>query len=245
VRSRLPAALLAVLALAACTHAKKKPQGEPPVDARARLSVLAQAAANGTYDAQFSFVQRASGKTGTIRIRQAPPRYRIDIVSKDAKASYFLLTTGVVACSHKPHKDACFLAARPGEPVPALFDPGIQRLFRDAVQELAKNPDDYAVTQVSPTPSVTPTPSASGDLPTGECFDVRRLSSSPPPGGTPPLEDGTYCFAEQGLPTSIDVASGTMTLTALGPPPNDKAFQPFAKVQQLPALTPTPTPKNK
>jgi hypothetical protein len=251
---RRPCVLLAaVLLLPACTSHKKAP-ADPDAEGRrvrGRLAVLAQATANAEYDATYHFVQHPSNAHGQIRIRQSPPQYRIDVIAK-GQASFFALRTGIVSCSQKAKKKTCFLVARPGEEVPALFDPGVQRLFRDAVADLAANPNDYVVTEAPPpteTPSasvsasasVSPSPSAAA-LPVGECFAITRSASAPPASEKGGFEDGTYCFAEQGVATSITVASGTLTLTALGPPPDATAFKPPTTVQKLPDLTPTPTP---
>ena len=245
-------ALLACLALVVgCTNdAKKKP---PAIDdgseaaraARGRLAVLAQATANGAYDATYTFVQHPSNTGGVIRIRQSPPQYRIDVVGKNDTASFYALRSGnVVSCSRTPKKKTCFLVARKGEEVPPLFDPGVQRLFRDAVQDLATNPTDYDVTPVpAPTGTPTPTPTATPAA-VGECFTVNRTDAAPTPSPRGGFENGTYCFSEaDGVATRIEDASGTMTLTKLRPAPAADAFKPITKVLKLPELTPSPTPK--
>lgn len=255
----LTAALTALLALSACTSGKKPDPNAAVARNRARLALLAQATADNSYDASYTFVQSPSNASGLIRIRQVPPQYRIDVISKSSGASFYALTTGTVSCSQKSFKKTCFLVARPGEEVPALFDPGVQRLFRDAVEDLAANPGDYLVNLTAPpsgsetptaTPTVTPsvTPSASGavllPIPAGECFAVTRASGAPPASEKGGFEDGTYCFSDQGVATYIAVASGTLTLTRLAAdPPPKAAFKPSAKVVKLPDLTPTPTPK--
>lgn len=242
---RLVAFALAVLVglVPACTDKKKPTPPDPEAGlraARARLAVLAQATANGVYDATYRFVQEESNATGTIRIRQRPPQYRIDINSKDS-ASFFSLKTGTVSCSARKSKRSCFLVARPGEEVPALFDPGVQRLFRDAVQDLATHPNTYLVTAIPPSPSPSATPSP-GALPVGECFQVQRIKASTGPDQPAGFEDGTYCFAERGIATRIEVASGRLILRDVGGAPTAKAFKPTAKVVKLPNLSPTPTP---
>lgn len=257
------------------------PSADPSAElnaARARLAVLAQATANGAYDAEYRFLQRETNTTGTVRIRQSPPRYRIDIVARRG-ASFFALMSGVVSCSTKGAKESCFLVAKPGEEVPALFDPGVQRLFRDAVEDLAANPTSYQVVRVDAPPTATPvSPSGSGSatagttltpsppssppgtpttgpapssppppdgLPVGECFMVARNDTTPSPDQPAGFEDGTYCFAEQGVATSITVSSGTLTLVKLREAPKAEAFKPPARVQRLPELSPSPTPSKK
>ncbi len=247
--------------MSGCTGDKEsEPSPSPsPADARARLAELAQATANATFDATYSFGERASGKRGTMRWRQGPPRYRLDI-EITRTAAFFALPTRYVSCSKKVKGSgwSCFLVARKGEVIPELFDPGIQRLFHDAVADLAANPEDYQVTAIpapSPTPTVSATssgtpsasPSPSG-LPAEECFHVDRLSSpSPTPGANARegFETGDYCFAEQGVPTRFDVATGLLILTKIGPKPNLKSFTPPAKVVTLPKLSPSPKPKKK
>jgi hypothetical protein len=255
VRSRrLLLALLLVL-VPACKDKKAAPDPDAGLrEARARLAVLAGATANGAYDAQYRFLQLPSNTTGVIRIRQSPPQYRIDIVSRDG-ASFFALKNGIVSCSSKGTKKTCFLVARPGEEVPALFDPGVQRLFRDAVEDLAAHPGSYVVTKAAAPPTATPTasastPSASGSptslpIPDGECFTVARTDRTPDPDQPVGFEDGTYCFAASGVATSISVASGTLTLVKLLGPPPAAAFKPQAKVQKLPDLSPSPSPTKK
>lgn len=247
--------LALLLLLTACTDKKKAPDPDAALrEARSRLAVLAGATANAAYDAQYRFVQLPSNTAGRIRIRQSPPQYRIDIIRKEG-ASFFALKTGVVSCSSKGTKKTCYRVAGPGQEVPELFDPGVQRLFRDAVEDLAANPDDYLVTPIAPsaTPTVTAsttrtpsaTPSGSLPIPAAECFRVERTVATPDPGEESGFENGTYCFAEQGVATSITVDSGTLTLVKLLGPPTVNAFKPPAKVQRLPSLTPTPTPSKK
>ena len=250
---------LALLLLTACTD-KEKPDPDASLrEARSRLAVLAKATADASYDAQYRFLQLPSNTAGVIRIRQSPPAYRIDIIRTDG-ASFFQLPRGAVSCSSKGTKKTCYRVSGPGQEVPELFDPGVQRLFRDAVEDLAANPGDYLVTKVggppgatpSGTASITTTPSpvatASGSLPIppAECFHVERSGGATPDASEEVgFENGTYCFAEQGVATSISVDSGTLTLVKLLGAPPAKAFEPPALIRNLPKLTPTPTPSKK
>jgi len=129
---RLLLVLLLVLTLPACKKDHTPAPTPDPNAARDRLAQLADLTAKASYDATYKFAQRGGGGRGTVRIRQAPPQYRIDIATKDV-ASFYYLRTQVISCSQKGTKKACFLVARPGEEIPSLFDPGVQRLFRDAV----------------------------------------------------------------------------------------------------------------
>lgn len=249
---RCSRAFLALLLLTACTEKEKPDPGAALREARARLAVLAQATADAEYDAQYRFVQLPSNTAGVIRIRQSPPAYRIDIIRTDG-ASFFALPRGAVSCSSKGTKKTCYRVSGPGEEVPELFDPGVQRLFRDAVEDLAANPGDYLVTKVDATPAATgsapPTPAAtpSGSLPIppAECFRVERTAGTPNPTEEVGFENGTYCFAERGVATSVSVDSGMLTLVKLLGPPPAAAFKPPAHIRDLPKLTPKPTPSKK
>ena len=252
-RTRLVALLAAVALLGACTEDKPAPPTPSPTEdalaaARARLAVLARATADGVYDATYDVTYRvpqaAQGSKGTIRIWQRPPLYRIDIIGKDV-ATYLVVATGIVSCSVKGAKKTkrCFLVARTGEQPPALFDPGVQRLFRDVVEDLAAHPADYTVVAVpfpTPTAAVSPSPRP---VPASECFTVTRTAS--PSSNKTGFENGTYCLAERGFATYIDVESGTLRLSHFGPPPSANVFKPIAKVERLPDLTPSPTPSKK
>lgn len=236
-RPRLLLVLLLVL-VPACTTHKKTVVPPDPDAARNRLAQLADLTAKASYDATYKFAQRGTGARGTVRIRQVPPQYRIDIATKDV-ASFYYLRSQVISCSQKGAKKACFLVARPGEEIPSLFDPGVQRLFRDAVVDLAAHPADYTVSVVPPTPP-TATPAPSPVL-ANECFLVNRApataSAAPERAG---FENGTYCFGTEGIATLIDVSSGSLTLLSVGAPPTSAAFKPITTVTKLPNLSPTP-----
>lgn len=184
-----------------------------------------------TFDATYTFTAKATGASGTIRVVQRPPEFRVDFTAGGSTAQFFDLPSGVVSCTRK-EKVSCFLVARPGEPVPALFDPGVDDLFRDAVRDLATRPEAYDVT-------VAPNPTGAAALPAATCFHlVRRVTSPPPSEG---FESGDYCFTESGIPYAFRVASGEMTLQSLGTAPDDAAFTPPAPAASLPPLSPSPS----
>ncbi len=209
--------------------------------AQRRLAELAGLAASASYDVTYALDAR-TGDKGTIRIVAAPPSYRVDVTVGGGKPSTFIDRDGtVVSCTSTAGKASCFLVARPGEQVPELFDPGVQRLFSDAVADLAANPERYAVQTSSATP-----------LNDAECFDVRRVepsasgsaSASPPslPTADPTgFETGRYCFGADGVLTRLEVSTGTLTLASRGPTPLPTAFDPPATPIALPDL-PSATP---
>lgn len=209
--------------------------------AQRRLAELAGLAAKASYDATYSLDAR-TGDRGTIRIVAAPPSYRVDVQLGGAEPSIYIQRAGtVVSCRVSAGKPSCFLVARPGEPVPDIFDPGVQRLFSDAVADLAARPSSYVV-ETQPGKAL-----AEGE-PAAECFDVRRSASTEQASATPSapadptgFETGQYCFADDGLLTRLTVSTGTLILTSRGPVPASALFDPPARPAALPDL-PTPSP---
>ena len=203
--------------------------------AQERLAELAHLAATASYDATYS-LRAASGDAGSIRIVVAPPSYRVDVaLTGSAPSLYFQRAGTAVSCSTKASRPSCFLVARPGEPVPELFDPGVQRLFSDAVADLAARPERYVVLRAAS--------SAPSQPPGTECFDVRRVDESPaaaPVTDPTGFETGQYCFGTDGVLTRLAVSTGTLTLTKRGPAPTAAVFEPPATPVALPPL-PTPS----
>jgi len=220
--------------------------------AQQQLAGLAGLAAAASYDATYDLDAR-TGDTGTIRIVALPPSYRVDVTLRGAEPSIYIQKSGtVVSCRLKTGKPSCFLVARPGEPVPEIFDPGVQRLFSDAVADLGANPAGYLVDVI---PSE---PLAVGTVP-ATCFDVRRAGPSASPSASPDpspstanpvdptgFETGEYCFADDGLLTRVAVSTGALVLKSRGAAPTLKLFDAPAKPAALPdlataAASPTPT----
>lgn len=199
------------------------------------LARLASKVAANRYDAVYGFEAPATRDVGTLRILASPPNYRVDITNRGTTSMFIVTPARTVSCSITPqNKRSCFLVARAGEEVPDIFDPGVQHLFSDAVEDLGANPLAYAVTRA-------PNVRLPGGLPDGYCFDVRRLA---PVAGEDPVgfETGRYCFAEQGVLTLLAVTTGRITLRRLGAAPAAAQFNPIAPVAALPDLTASPRP---
>jgi len=252
-RLRLPLAVaIAAVALAGCGEGSTTPRPGPSGDrlsgAQRELATIAGLAARASYDATYSLAA-ATGESGTLRIVASPPSYRVD-VSLGGTPSIFIQHEGtVVSCATKASTPSCFLVARPGEPVPELFDPGVQRLFIDAVADVAAHPERYDVAAAAP---ASPAP-----IEASACFDVERLdpsasaststststsaSATAPPVDPTGFETGQYCFATDGLLTRLAVSTGTLRLTKRGPAPTPALFSPPASPAALPDL-PSPSP---
>ncbi|MDQ1709468.1 MAG: hypothetical protein QOG49_853 [Frankiaceae bacterium] len=202
--------------------------------AKAALTARAKKAAGAAYDATYVFA--TGGTTGTVRIVAAPPRYRVDLVSGARTAEFYQIAIGAVNCTVPAGKSAeCALVAKPGQPIPDAVDPGVQHLFTDGLDALARHPEGFAVAAL---PDASPLPG----LAPGQCFHIERLADLAPvsPGTVPApgegFESGDYCFdPASGVLTSVRVATGTLTLQKPPAAPVDADFTPPATPQQLSA----------
>ncbi len=238
---RRVAALAVCLLLAGCSGGDGDPAPTPSPDLtidQLALAELADRGAKATYDGRYDFVASPGGEKGTIRIVATPPKYRIEIAGPGRTALYFDLAGEKISCSVKDAKTTCLLVARPGEPAPELFDPGVDRIFRDAVAELAARPGSYGVKRLPDAPAREAIPKAS-------CFQVQRVVPAASASGVldqaAGFETGNYCFAELGVLTSVTISTGTMTLTALSVTVPAALFTPPATPAALPSLTPSPS----
>jgi hypothetical protein len=202
--------------------------------AKAALTELARKASAAAYDATYAFA--TSGTTGTVRIVAAPPRYRVDLASGSKTAQFYQIGIGAVNCTVPAGKVAeCALVAKAGQPIPEAADPGVQHIFTDGLDALARQPEGFAV---SPLVDATALPA----MPAGRCFHIERLADLAPvsPGAVAPpgegFESGDYCFdPASGVLTSVRVATGTLTLQTAPTAPANADFTPPAAPQQLPA----------
>ncbi|MCA1824527.1 MAG: hypothetical protein LC640_09755 [Frankia sp.] len=236
---RTPALCAALLLATACRHQAPAPEPVALTAAQQHLVAVAQAAASATYTATYSFAEPATKDTGTIRIAAAPPQYRVDIATAGKTATFIASRRGTYSCASSraaTKKPTCLLVARPGEPVPDTFDPGIEHLFSDAVIELAGNPTHYSVAELAPRVG-------GGAVPFARCFRVNRSGSAQPSPVNDPagFETGDYCFADQGVLVSARVATGTLLLIRLGPAPAAREFTPPAPAAVLPSLPAGPS----
>lgn len=220
---------------AAPAGAQASPSTPPvnnPADAKA-LAGFAAKSATASYDATYSF--SAARAKGVLRIVASPPLFRVDITSGSRLAQFFQIDAGTVSCAKSQDKPVvCALVAGPGEKVPDVFDPRVQRLFTDGLEALAKDPGGYAISAKPDAPSST------AGVPVGRCFAVVRLADLQPvsPGAvTAPgkgFETGGYCFdPKSAVLTSVSVATGDLALTKAPAVPTAADFTPPATPQPL------------
>lgn len=231
VKSATPAATNTPAQVASATVDVAPNPTNDPAQAKP-LAALAAKAAAASYDATYDFNTQST--KGLLRIFAAPPNYRVDVAVGPQTAQFYRIHLGTVSCGLRPDKPAsCALVAAPGAPVPAVFDPGVQRLFADGLDALAKDPAGYAIAGLTDS-------SAAPGVPAGKCFHVERLADlkAVSPGVVPApgkgFESGDYCFdPASGVLTAVRVATGTLTLTKAPTKPTDADFIPPAVAQPL------------
>ena len=132
---------------------------------------------------------------------------------------------GTYSCQvNRGQRAKCLQVAKPGSPVPSLFDAG-QKLWSDYLTELSTDASAYLITPAGTTP-------ATATLPTGTCYAVA-------PAATPPanaVATGTYCLTEDGIPTKAAFTSGTFTLTRIAAAPPSYGLRPLAPPTPIPGL---------
>ena len=199
-------------------HETNTPTTAAEADPRTALAGAAVASAR-----DFTATYLLDSRTrldATVRILHSGRLWRID-VDQGVTASRLLLgPDGAIACRVAPANDsgsACLLVAQFRQPLPALFDPGIQRIFTTTLRALA-TAKQLNVNELSALP-------ASGQLKPAPCYRVSGAG----------IESGEYCLTDDGVLRRINFASGMLDLRAYGGPPPVEAF--------VPPATPTPLPQ--
>jgi hypothetical protein len=208
------------------------PTGDPA--ATAELVTIASKAAKAKYDATYEFLASNVRAKGTLRIYASPPRYRVDITIGQGTLQFFELPSGAISCQTPTGGSArCSVVAKAGEQAPDSSDPGVQRLFTEGLDALARDPEGFAITRIAR--------SESSGVAKDDCFRVIRLADlAPVTAGTVTapgkgFDTGDYCFDKaSSVLTAAQLASGSLTLQTQGPPPGDEAFEPPATPQSLP-----------
>jgi hypothetical protein len=231
-----PAPTTSAPTASAPTPAAPSATGTGSAEARDELVALAGKAAKAAYDATYKFDAPLSGGSGTLRILADDPDFRLDLARAAQTARFYTVKAGSIACSVPTGggTPTCLLVAKPGQPIPDAFDPGVQGLFTTAVEGVREKPEDFRVTSRPDAPAI-------GGVEGGRCFTVQRQSDlrTPTPGQAPVpgrgFESGDYCFdPATGVLLSAKLQSGSLSLTKLGPKPVAKEF--------VPPVTPTPLP---
>ncbi len=132
----------------------------------------------------------------TVDVAATRTAYSLRLTGPGSTSVFVVNAKGSFSCELATHT-RCFLVAKPGKPVPAALDPGLERVFRTSLHELATHPDGYEVSVVE------------------GCFSVRPKGSVTPD----TVNKGTYCWSSGGVLTKYVSASGSLTLVRSGKAP--------------------------
>ncbi|MGN6332261.1 MAG: hypothetical protein ACTHOD_11510 [Motilibacteraceae bacterium] len=237
-RARSGAAVAAVLGaaavLAGCAGASTP--APAPTSSVTTSSVTPVAAAPAVDDASAR-AARAIGSTSLARysltatdgtaaqvvVARDGRTLRLDLVHGPRTDSLLLTADGTAVSCHLAGTPStagptCLRLAGPGQPLPPLLDPGLERVMTASLTYLAAG-----VATARPTSALP----AAAALPAAQCYDVSGIGQ----------DAGTYCLSEDGLLRRAVFPSGTLDLVSVGAPPAAATFAP--PVPPTPLPTPT------
>jgi hypothetical protein len=220
-----------------CGGGSKPAASVSPNPATAELMSLASASTTTTFTATYA-AKLVDGKSGVIAVYvDSPTRYRVDVTLDKLTASLYGTAQGAIACSIAAGvTPVCYLAALPGQPIPAVAEAGVERVFLKDLPTLASLPPSFTVTAKDPI-------ALAGKLPAAKCFAVtsQRGTNLFTSGLLDDIDLGTYCLAENSPPRRLEFASGSLDLVSVGGVPTAAQLTPPAAPQPLPSPTATPS----
>jgi hypothetical protein len=185
--------------------------------ARVALAARAALAQDHRFAALYTLEAPDRGKRNVVATVADDGSWRVDIaggvLGGTADVSIISNTAGVYQCSlssaTNPISPACVLVAQPSKRVPAEFDPGVERVFRQSLSVFTDRQAALSVTAVAPLPG-----SQAQGL-TSTCFSVDSISASL----SAPVDVGIYCYAPDGLLTAARTDFGLLALASAPVPP--------------------------
>lgn len=246
------AALLGLVALAACgsdepapdpdTPATAAPTGAP--DARVQLAGLAAAAQDRKVTALYTW--SAPGRTDrtVVLTTAADGSWRVDVplgaLGGTADVSMAQTAEGLFQCAlpsaERPVQPVCVRVADPDGVVDRGVDPRVQHPLTDWREVLTDRTAPLSVSTAQPLAGAS-----------GACFSVETTTASV----NAPLDAGIYCYAPDGTLTGAKVSFGTLMLAGApaAAPPTITLPGPVVTQEPLgmaapptPTATPSPTP---
>lgn len=214
------AAALLLLGLAACgngapgptpTTAPASSPADAP-DARADLAAKATLAQDHAFAALYSLDDGHGAARNVVATTGADGTWRVDVsggaLGGTADVSIVSTAAGVYQCtmssSQQPITPTCVRVADPGKPVPADYDPQVERLFRQWLSVFTDRTAPLSVAVVQPLNGAK-----------GTCYSVDSIAAAL----SAPVDVGIYCYADDGLLTAARVDFGTLTLVSTGAGP--------------------------
>jgi hypothetical protein len=229
------------LLLTGCTSSEPEPAASPTpspsvsatstpreLTAAERAQQLSALAPDG-FKASYRLATGRNLPDAKVLMRVLGERFRLDVTRGRTTAVLAYGRRGVVSCRIREPKTkndrverACFLVAKTPRQLPALFDPGIQRLFRTTTLALSRGGKQVTVRREG-------TWKAPHGLGVAECFAVRGER----------VERGTYCYLTEpgpniGLLARAVFPSGTLELRDVSRALRKGAFRPPVRPTPLP-----------
>ncbi len=198
-----------------------------PLSAGARAQQLT-ALSPDQFDALYRLTSKGPRPDAKVRMRVKGDRFRLDVMTGRTTAVLVNGPRGVISCQIvQPKKGradkACFLVAKNPKRLPRLFDPQVQRLFRDTTRAISAAGKDLRVRR----DGVWKAPRRLGP---SECFAVK--------GGA--VDNGSYCYLSKPAPTigllaRAQFPSGKLEIRQVRNIRRDGLFRPPVRPTPLPS----------
>jgi hypothetical protein len=181
------------------------------------------------FKASYRLTTRGNLPDAKVLMRVLGERFRLDLTHGRTTAVLVYGRRGIVSCRIRQPASkedrierVCFLVAETPRQLPALFDPGIQRLFRPTTLALSRGGKQVMVRRDG-------TWKAPHRLGEAECFAVRGER----------VERGRYCYLAEpgpniGLLARAVFPSGTLELRDVSSALRSGAFRPPVRPTPLP-----------
>jgi hypothetical protein len=245
------ATAMVVACVSACGGDPAPPQPSPSASvstapdldtARVALAARAALAQDHRFAALYTLDTPGRAQRNVVATVADDGSWRVDIaggiLGGTADVSIISNTTGVYQCSlssaTNPLNPTCVLVAEAGKRLPAEFDPGVERIFRQSLSVFTDRQAALSVTAMPPLPG-----SQTQGL-TSSCFSVDSISASL----RAPVDVGIYCYSAEGLLTGSRTEFGLLALASAPVPPPHEVLLP-GPIVEGPALgleSPPPPP---
>lgn len=223
--------------LSGCGGGSKPAASTSANPATGELMSLASASTTAKFTATYG-AKLVNGKSAVIAVYvDSATNYRVDVTQDNLTASLYGTAQGAIACSVAPGvTPVCYLAAAPGQPIPAVAEAGVERVFLKDLPTLATLSPTFTVTAKDPI-------AASATLPAAKCFAVtsHRGTNVFTSGLLDDIDLGTYCLTANSPPRRLEFASGSLDLVSVGGVPTAEQLTPPAPAVPLPSPTASPS----
>ncbi|GAB1695014.1 hypothetical protein [Krasilnikovia sp. M28-CT-15] len=244
--SALTAVLLAIGVTACGDASPATPPASPsasvaavpdPGAARVDLAARAALAQDHRYAALYRWTAPGQAPRDVVVTVATDGSWRVDIpggaLGGTADVSIVQTAAGVYQCSlpspTQPVVASCVRMADPGERIPRLYDPKVQRVFRQWLSVFTDRRAALSVTSAKPLAGAR-----------GQCFAIDTISASM----NATFDVGIYCYADDGLLTAARLDFGQIVLagSVAAPPPRVLLPGPVRAGDPMGMTAPPPSP---